>query len=243
MLSLIALMSFGAAPAVAADVFSEALRRMAPFLEATAADFVGEAGREESRWAADLQTKAKTRDDLAAAGIAGARPIGFEFELIVYDDGRPASYLRSFVSAGAEFIGMEVETLSVEDELYVSGDPLDAFVGVATPLAEAAEALVVILSGPECASTLRFATAETFMPDVTTPAFRNVLGKQIEPAPAMPPICAAFRGVGREAVALRIDDVAYLALDDAGEALGVLRTSFTGAGDALGIDSPRFRPF
>ncbi len=244
---LVAVIASGglAARQAKADAFAEAIEPIKPFFAATGADFLGDEGSEGSGWRVDPGAKAATRAELTGQGIARVRLIGFEYELIAYAGGSAAYYLRGFLSidAGAEFIGLEGRRPEGEDGIYVSGSALAAFVGESGPLGDGARALIAHLQGPQCAD-LRFADPATFMADIQTPRFREIARGQIEGAGALPQICRDFAGLNPAAIDLRIDDVAFVALDAAGDALGVVQTDMAlGRFGRLEVDTPRYRGF
>jgi len=184
---------------------------------------------------------AALREALRQAGVVKATHLAMEFELLFRKKGAAVLYVRAYVLVRGGAIAIVNLESRDKDIRVADGRPIDAHKDHAAPFAEAARAFLAVLRAKDV-SKLRFADADALaaLPEsVRKPELeRAERGKA-----AAARIAEAVAACDADEVHLRIDDHAYLALDGAGAAVGVVRCHFEWDGDRVVYNPGSFRGF
>ena len=202
-------------------------------------------GKPASRAFGAIQTTAKPRlaAALKQAGARSAQLIGMELELIFNQGAVVTYYLRTFVvntPRGPAFLQFRGRA-PADGKSYVTGEPLGAYRGAATPFRKAATSLLRALQGTRCRH-LPLAVVSDFDGINLPPRMRKKLQRGVlKSRRRLSQACAALRTVRSHQVKLRIDDLAFAVLGAGNTYLGSIKADFRLIRGTLNLRLKRIR--
>jgi hypothetical protein len=194
-------------------------------------------------WAAGATDEKKLRGALKEAAVAKAEVLGFEYEISFYNAGAEVGRLSAFVwveGDHASFMDFEFKEGPQPVQRGLSLDKVKAF---DSRLADPAAALVGGIHQKK-AERVEFTDPEKIAKRIGDERMAAEAGKNVRKAKeGAKAACEAIAALEYDEIRLGLDDVAILARQEGGTAVGVLTADFSRNEDKLSLDLDKFRPF